>query len=462
MRITPVSLLPWNVPVALALGGAIGFYCLGRGAVPPSAAVLLFVPAGLGVVAAAASSPAVRRAGVFLIAMSVAAAGAAAHRIVYEEAEAFVTAGQPVGGLRGFSGIAAGDPYVNPAGRTIFTLKLLSAVGKHGTVTSARGTVTVIGPEDGPRPEFGWGALCTVEAPLQLPSESDPDSGAAAFPDTGAVRITGWSGPLFRLRYLVRVSLLGLMLDRAGGGFFTALFLGDRTELVPEVADAFRKAGSVHILALSGMHLAIIALALSTVLTPLFGRTGSFAVSVLVLGWYMFLAGPLPSLIRAGIMYLIAGLTRCGHRRIEPAAVPALAFVLYLSADPAAALSLSFQLSFLAVIGIIALSRPIQAYLLPVLPRPLAGAVSASIAAQTATAPLVIGVFGVFYPAGLVAGLALGPLVTAFMWGGMAALIAAPLVPGILPLVDPVLQFLYKAIIVIVTACAGLPALPPS
>lgn len=462
MRVTPVSLLPWNVPVALALGGGIGFYCC-SGTVPPSAAVFLAVPAGLGVIAAAAAVPALRRAGVFLIAMSVAAAGGAAHRIVHDEADAFVTAGQPADGLRGFSGVATGDPYVNPAGRTIFTLKLRSAVGRNGTMTSARGTVTVIGPEDGPRPEFGWGALCTVEAPLDIPAESDPDSGsAAAFPDAGAVRITGWRGPLFRIRYAVRASLSNLLLDRAGGGFFTALFLGDRTDLAPEVTDSFRKAGAVHILALSGMHLAIIALALSTVLTPLLGKTGSFSVSVLVLGWYLFLAGPLPSLIRAGAMYLIAGLARCGHRRLEPAAVPAAAFVLYLASDPAAALTLSFQLSFLAVIGIIVLSRPVQVYLLSILPRPVAGAVSTSVAAQAATAPLVIGVFGVFYPAGLVAGLALGPLVTAFMWGGMTALLAAPFVPSVLPLIDPVLQFLYKAIIVIVTACARFPALPPA
>jgi competence protein ComEC len=116
-----------------------------------------------------------------------------------------------------------------------------------------------------------------------------------------------------------------------------------------------------------------------------------------------------------------------------------------LLADPAAAGELSFQLSFLSLLGILLLGPQLRRLLTPPLPPFLGSAVSMSLGAQAATTPVLLAVFGAAYPAGALAALPLIPLVTVFLWGGLAALLLSLLpVP---PLLAVPLEVLHRGIL---------------
>ncbi|HTO21393.1 MAG TPA: ComEC/Rec2 family competence protein, partial [Spirochaetia bacterium] len=80
----------------------------------------------------------------------------------------------------------------------------------------------------------------------------------------------------------------------------------------------------------------------------------------------------------------------------------------------------SFQLSFLALAGILVLGDLVRRPLSGILPRFALLAVAMSAGAQAATLPLVIAAFGSWYPSGLLASLVLVPLTTAYLWAGLA------------------------------------------
>ena len=88
--------------------------------------------------------------------------------------------------------------------------------------------------------------------------------------------------------------------------------------------------------------------------------------------------------------------------------------------EPFQAFSLSFQLSFLALAGILVLGPLVRRPLEGRIPRLILAPLAMSIGAQIATLPLVAAAFGSYYPSGLVASLILVPLTTAFLWAGLA------------------------------------------
>jgi competence protein ComEC len=148
-------------------------------------------------------------------------------------------------------------------------------------------------------------------------------------------------------------------------------------------------------------------------------RALRFACAAIVILFYQFLAGFMPSLVRATAMILIGGAAMLFDRDQEPLNLLALACIGIVLGDPFQAFSLSFQLSFLALLGMLVLGPLIRFPLEGRLPRFLITAIAASAAAQAATLPLVIARFGVYYPSGLVASLVLVPLTTALLWAGL-------------------------------------------
>ncbi|TFU14249.1 DNA internalization-related competence protein ComEC/Rec2 [Thermus tengchongensis] len=226
------------------------------------------------------------------------------------------------------------------------------------------------------------------------------------------------------------------------------LVLGDKRGLEDTYAQ-FQKAGLAHLLALSGLHVGFLVASLVFLLTPL-GRW-RYLLALLALPFYLWLAGPSPSLVRASLM---AGLSLLGLFLGLGAAgvLQALGLALFLQLLwwPASLLSLSFQLSHLAVAGI--------ALLLPALPQPqgargyLAGALLTSLAAQVPLVPLLLHRFG-FLPL-------LSPL---------SNLLALPLVSLLVPLgflklflgglLAPLLEPLARALLLLAQAASHGPLL---
>ena len=168
------------------------------------------------------------------------------------------------------------------------------------------------------------------------------------------------------------------------------LVLGDKGGL--ETAyPLFQRAGLAHLLALSGLHVGVLVGFAVLGLYPL-GRW-RYLLALALLPFYLLLAGPSPSLVRASLM---AGLSLLGlFLGLGGAGVVqalGLALFLQLLLRPEALLGLGFQLSYLAVLG---LALVLPALRLPPGPRGyLLGGVAASLAVQAFLLPLLLHRFG--------------------------------------------------------------------
>lgn len=139
-----------------------------------------------------------------------------------------------------------------------------------------------------------------------------------------------------------------------------ALLLGVRDELPEEMRRGFANAGAAHILSVSGLHVALLGYAL---LLPLRGRLGPRGKALLLGGFLLFYCALLDfsaPVVRASIL-MECNLVRKRVRRAgDPLTALSAAFILILLFRPLDLFSAGFQLSFLAVLGMIALLPGLQ------------------------------------------------------------------------------------------------------
>jgi competence protein ComEC len=140
-----------------------------------------------------------------------------------------------------------------------------------------------------------------------------------------------------------------------------ALVLGDRREIDPALADAFALTGTLHLLAVSGLHVgflaALLAIALSLArLSP----SARAAWTALALGSYASLVGARPSVVRAAVMAGLALTSRAGERDVSAWQWWGVAACAMLAWRPADVFDLGFALSFGSVGGLLALVGPLE------------------------------------------------------------------------------------------------------
>ncbi len=231
-----------------------------------------------------------------------------------------------------------------------------------------------------------------------------------------------------------------------------ALTIGEAGGIEPELRRAFSRAGLAHLLAVSGLHLAFVALGFYWLLVHglacsqrlgnrLDVRRLAAGLVVPAVGFYVLLAGArLPS-VRAGVAvgcFLVAAMVQ---RRIEPLQSLAAAALLVLGLWPQSLFDISFQLSFAAVAGLLLLAPPLaDALRVPWRRAEMPGGLLArvrvhalqllliSAVAAAATAPLVAAHFHQVSLLGLVANLIAVPLAAWLLvpLGLMAALLLVP------------------------------------
>lgn len=137
-----------------------------------------------------------------------------------------------------------------------------------------------------------------------------------------------------------------------------ALVTGDRHDLAVETTSSLRRAGLSHIVAVSGMHLAVLA----DVLALLLGR-GKKSTALAVIGFsvvFCGVAGNTPSVVRAAIMIGMLQLAPLFNRERDDITALLFALMLLLIWNPMSAAHVGLQFSFAAVAGILLIARPIQ------------------------------------------------------------------------------------------------------
>lgn len=226
--------------------------------------------------------------------------------------------------------------------------------------------------------------------------------------ESGSVALRGRSRA--RLRAIAGRGELELMLP---------LLIGDRSTLGRETEAAFRRAGALHMLALSGMHVALLVAAIYFLARQLLPWRGALISCLAFVLLFLWLVGPRPSLLRAVGLTAVSTFALLSARRSPSVNLLGLVFLASALAVPASSATLSFQLSYLALLGILLAAPSLNWLLDGRLPPLIRGPLSVGLAAQLATAPLIGYHFGIVYPGGVLISLLLAPVVTLFLWGAL-------------------------------------------
>ncbi|MCF6213916.1 MAG: competence protein ComEC family protein [Flavobacteriaceae bacterium] len=138
-----------------------------------------------------------------------------------------------------------------------------------------------------------------------------------------------------------------------------ALLLGERNQISATLRESYVAAGAVHILAISGLHIGIIMMLIGFVLKPLEtfknGKKIKLILIILSLWIYAIIAGLSPSVIRATTMFTAVSIALFSNRKTDIYNVLALSAFFLLLFNPSYLFNVGFQMSYFAVIAIVAL-----------------------------------------------------------------------------------------------------------
>jgi len=144
-------------------------------------------------------------------------------------------------------------------------------------------------------------------------------------------------------------------------GIMQAILLGDRTWIPKPVRTLFVQTGTAHILAISGLHIGIVAglFMLWMKIMPI-SRQGQLGCMIVLLIGYAFLTGGRPSVVRATIMMIVLLISYMIEK--EPDSINTLSFAAFiiLTANPLNIFDIGFQLSFVCVFSIIYLNSQLK------------------------------------------------------------------------------------------------------
>ncbi len=231
-------------------------------------------------------------------------------------------------------------------------------------------------------------------------------------------------------------SMLLAVIDRhhsdREASFLKGILLADRGEIPLEVKQSFVDTGTIHVLAVSGLHVGIVAVVLHVALGLLrLPRRWVTIATMIGLLFYMGLTGAPPSVVRATIMALVVLAGILLERKGDVYNSLGVAALVILAIDPRQLLNVGFQLSFAAVLSIVSL-YPILERLLQKLPDRfeeikfvdwLLKLFAVSLAAQIGTLPFTAFYFERISLIALLANLFVVPIVTSNVSLGMMTLV---------------------------------------
>ena len=203
-----------------------------------------------------------------------------------------------------------------------------------------------------------------------------------------------------RLDLLLRID--NSSLQPQNKAILKGIILADRTEIDQEIINHFSKTGLIHILAISGSHMAIIFLMILFVLNPIFSvkyRNIPICISLAAIWGFAIFIDYGNSVVRSCIMITVYYIMIFLQRKPNLLHSLALAGMMILSIDTQQLFDVGFQLSFLAVFGIFWLYKPITNHYKPLKNRAIRfilNTFSLSLAAQLTTLPLILFYFHQF------------------------------------------------------------------
>jgi competence protein ComEC len=249
-------------------------------------------------------------------------------------------------------------------------------------------------------------------------------------------------------------------------GIIKALLIGDRSEVSQKTRDFFNRIGTAHLLAISGLHIGIVAtiafwafrfilVRFQRVLLAAWSTKGAALLSVFPVLFYGFLAGMSPATQRAVIMVTVFLLALLFERERDTINTLALAALVILIISPTALFEISFQLSFTAVFAILYMLEhvPIAIELrrgLPTVYKRLALFLLVSAAAILGTLPITLYYFNQTSLIGILTNCFMVPLI------GFLVVPLGLLAVLFLPMAPTVALLIMKGSTVTLEGCLGL------
>lgn len=262
-------------------------------------------------------------------------------------------------------------------------------------------------------------------------------------------------GPVAFLREHVRRLLAAGFSGRDGldHALLRALLLGDHDPQLRDVQDQFKRTGTGHHLAISGMHVAVLG-------GFVFAACRLLCLSPRVSAWLMIgfvvlygvVALPSPPVVRSVVLCLAFGLGVVSRRSVDALQLLALSVLAMLVYHPLDLYNAGFQLSFVTVLGLILFTRPtlralrrdpdVLAAAPPRRPslvgtaqnfgdRVVVKAFAAGVVAWGVSCPLIAYHFEQLNPWAVLAGIVLAPIVMTALVGGLLKIVLTLLWPGL-------------------------------
>jgi competence protein ComEC len=146
-------------------------------------------------------------------------------------------------------------------------------------------------------------------------------------------------------------------LPKKQSAFLSGITIGSREDFSEEFKEKMSLSGTTHLVALSGYNISIIAWSVGLLLASFFSTSVSFYLSILVIILFVIMAGAEASIVRAAIMGIILLLSTQTERMFNPRnAIVVSAFIMVLFNPRILLFDIGFQLSFVALLGIVYLS----------------------------------------------------------------------------------------------------------
>ena len=193
--------------------------------------------------------------------------------------------------------------------------------------------------------------------------------------DDTYLAIMGKVPPFWSFIYKFRYAVEGAIDDAPphedspgeGRGIIKAITIGEKGDLGEDVLESFRRSGTAHLLAISGLHMGIVAFFFFRIFRWLLARwerlliynlagKGAALLTIFPLSLYLFASGMATSALRAYIMVMVFLMSILVEREGEIFNTIAAAAMIILAAWPQALFDIAFQLSFSAVIAIVYLA----------------------------------------------------------------------------------------------------------
>lgn len=325
-------------------------------------------------------------------------------------------------------GIVAKEPDLRGSSTT-FLLSLQSV--KHDeSWSTASGDVLV---RSRPYPQFRKGDQLELTGRVKSPAPYATARGAVSMMDYPITTLlqsgTGITGWFHSLRSRMSNSIAAAI-PQPQSSLAQAILLGDRQNITQNLNNAFARTGTTHLLAISGMNISMFSGMLLALAIWVLGKRRFLYIWAAIAGvwFYSAITGLDPPVLRAAVMATVFLLGVYLGRQGSAIVAITVAAAVMVGLDPSALWSVSFQLSFFAMAGLILVTPVLQALLETafsavvrksdsfVAPANfLAASLATTMGATVATLPLLAHYFGILSPISLLANLTIIPVLPVIM-----------------------------------------------